>query len=288
MLEKIGRLDFSATREMDEKVAQIFAQMDKKTEKAKEHGINELYDLAKSPNYFIREYLGKKMTEYGDQRVMLAVARKMLQHKIYGLRATALFYFYNYYYDDPAKILTYVEETYESVPWEVESIINDLWKRYPGEMKKQMLEWLRSEDEGKRALSFHGMENISGREPAFIMDFINRAIDDKSVEVQKKITHILTQVARSRPAECYPYIHEWLLSGDETRMKTLWVSMKKLANIVIQKSKRDKSQEFIMLTHRTIQDWKNDENKNVAQMGQKLMGILKNKPGNNSDDDNDL
>jgi len=170
----------------------------------------------------------------------------------------------------------------------VESIINDLWKRYPGEMKKQMLEWLRSEDEGKRALSFHGMENISGREPAFIMDFINRAIDDKSVEVQKKITHILTQVARSRPAECYPYIHEWLLSGDETRMKTLWVSMKKLANIVIQKSKRDKSQEFIMLTHRTIQDWKNDENKNVAQMGQKLMGILKNKPGNNSDDDNDL
>ena len=281
MLQKIGRLDLSAEREIDEQVAEIFALLDKKTDKAKEQAQSKLFDMAKTPNYFIREYLGKKLTEYSDQRVLYHLARKMLQHKLYGIRATALFYFYNRYYEDPDKVLDYLKDSHESVPWEVESILNEIWKRYPNEMKRKMLEWVDSDDENQRALSFHGMENIAHRDPLYIMNFLDRAIDDKSVEVQKKITHILTQVARSRPADCYPYIHEWLLNGDETRMKTIWVSMKKLANIVVQRSKRDKSQEFIMLTHRTIQDWKNDENKNVAQMGHKLMGILKMKPGGN-------
>ncbi|MCD4827889.1 MAG: DNA alkylation repair protein [Candidatus Cloacimonetes bacterium] len=281
MLKKIGRLDITAQREIDEKVVEIFALLDKKTDKAREKAHEKLFDMAKTPNYFIREYLGKKLTEYHDQRVFYHLARKMLQHKLYGIRATALFYFYNRYFDDPDKVLGYLEECHDTVPWEVESVINDIWRRFPKEMKKKMLLWLDSNDEKRRALSFHGMENIASRDPLYIMNFLDKAIDDKSVEVQKKITHILTQVARSRPADCYPYIYEWLLDADDTRMKTIWVSMKKLANIVVQKSKRDKSQEFIMLTHRTIQDWKNDENKNVSQMGQKLAGILKNKPHSN-------
>jgi len=101
----------------------------------------------------------------------------------------------------------------------------------------------------------------------------NISSNTSSMEVQKKITHILTQVARSRPAECYPYIREWLTSATDKRMKTLWVSMKKLANIVIQKSRRDKSQEFIMLTHQTINDWKYDENEQVSYVGKKLSHI---------------
>ncbi len=276
MLKDIGRLDTDMTREIDARLEEVFELLNKNNAKSKTEAVKQLNSMAKSPNYFVREYLGKQMLSFHDRELMNEIARKMISHKFYGIRATALFYFITLYENNPEKVLEILEDLFESVPWEVESVINDLWRSHPEVMKKNMLKWLKSENETKRALSFHGMENIANQDPVYIMDFINRAIDDESMEVQKKITHILTQVARSRPAECYPYIHEWLLEADEKRMKTLWVSMKKLANIVVQKSRRDKSQEFIMLTHRTIQDWRNDENPNVSEMGGKLSGILKN------------
>ena len=276
MLKDIGRLDSDMTKEIDARLSEIFELLDKGTAKSKTDAMKKLNAIAKSPNYFIREYLGKQMLEYKNRDLICEIAKKMLKHKFYGIRATALFFFVTVYEKDPEKVLETLEDLFESVPWEVESVINDLWRNHPDVMKRKMLEWLGAENETKRALSFHGMENIANQDPVYIMDFINRAIDDDSMEVQKKITHILTQVARSRPAECYPYIHEWLLDADDKRMKTLWVSMKKLANIVIQKSRRDKTQEFIMLTHRTIQDWRHDDNPNVAEMGGKLSGILKN------------
>jgi 3-methyladenine DNA glycosylase AlkC len=284
MMKKIGRLDMIAQKELEESVSQIFALWDKGNfEKAEK----VLYDHARSPNYFVREALGKILIDYKDQAMVEELAIKMLQDKTYFIRATGLFYYYFKFFNAPDKIIRVLENTFDSVPWETEGMLFELWKRYPNVMKKEMLRWAESPDERMRALSFHGMENLAPRDPVYVLEFVHRTIDDTSEEVQKKITHILTQVARSRPAEAYPYIREWLTTGDEQRLKTLWVSMKKLANIVIQKSKRDKTQEFIMLTHRTIADWRHDDNRNVATMGSKLMGILKNRSNAASHEDED-
>jgi 3-methyladenine DNA glycosylase AlkC len=107
------------------------------------------------------------------------------------------------------------------------------------------------------------------------MSFIGNMIDDESLEVQKKITHILTQVGRSKPNKCYPVVKEWLHDADDKRIKTIWVSMKKLANIITQQSNRDKSAEFVKVTTRTVKEWKKDSNQNVSVMGGKLAQILK-------------
>ena len=51
--------------------------------------------------------------------------------------------------------------------------------------------------------------------------------------------------------------------------------MKKLVNILNQRSKRDKSEEFIILTKQTISNWRRDKNKNVKSVGSRLYHILK-------------
>ncbi|HHE37741.1 MAG TPA: hypothetical protein ENL20_04115 [Candidatus Cloacimonetes bacterium] len=272
MLKKIGRLDNDSIKELDLLIDSIFKLFDKgKKEKAEK----ELYKIAKTPNYFIREYIGKNLIKYSDQRKILAVAKKMLKHKMYGIRATALFYLYTKYGDDPEKILKLLNSNFETIPWEVESIINDMWKKFPDFMKIHMKEWQSSKNEKKRALSFHGMENIARSDSKYIMEFISRSIDDATMDVQKKITHIMTQVARANPTIAFPYIREWLVTADETRIKTIWVSMKKLANIVKQKNRRDRSvEDFVILTEQTVNDWKNDENENVVNMGERLYRII--------------
>jgi 3-methyladenine DNA glycosylase AlkC len=141
-------------------------------------------------------------------------------------------------------------------------------------MKEVMPSWTASDNEKKRALSMHGMENIAGQDPQFVMNFVGNLIDDDSLEVQKKITHILTQVGRLRPNQCYPFIRQWLIDADEKRVKTIWVSMKKLANILVQRSRRDKSQEFIVVTQKTVKEWKADPDPNVSQMGLRLHQII--------------
>jgi hypothetical protein len=99
-------------------------------------------------------------------------------------------------------------------------------------------------------------------------------LDDESDEVQKKITHILTQVGRMRPVQCYAAIKKWLIDADEKRIRTIWMTMKKLANILMQRSKRDKTMDFINVTQKTVKEWKNDPNSNVSQMGSKLAQII--------------
>jgi len=47
------------------------------------------------------------------------------------------------------------------------------------------------------------MENIASKDPAYIMNFIGDLLNDESDDVQKKITHLLTQVGRMRPVQCY-------------------------------------------------------------------------------------
>ncbi|MCK4313048.1 MAG: DNA alkylation repair protein [Candidatus Cloacimonetes bacterium] len=274
MLNKIGRLDTEAKKELSSLLEKIFKLLD---ENKKDKAEKKIYSLAKTPNYFIREFVGAGLLNYSDQRKIMPIARRMLKHKIYGIRATAFFYLYNRYLDDSKKILALIDECAESIPWEVESIINEMWKQYPDLMKEKMKKWIETGNEKKRALSFHGMENISQSDPNFIMEFISKAIDDETLEVQKKITHILTQVARANPAIVFPYIREWLIDADEKRIKTIWVSMKKLANIVVQRNQKNKSYDFVLLTGQTINDWKNDENEIVATMGKKLSRIINRK-----------
>ncbi len=272
MLSKIGRLDAESRKELDGLIAQIFDLLDQGKEKKAE---KKLIGISATPNYFIREYLGKELIKYNDQKKIYPVIKKMISDRIYGVRATALFYYNQKFREDPDKILNILEDTFDSIPWEAESIINEMWKHYPDKMKAKMSSWVESEHSKKRALSFHGMENIAQSDPGFIMNFISKAIDDDTMEVQKKITHILTQVARANPIIVYPYIREWLSEANDKRIKTIWVSMKKLANIVVQKNRREKSQEFVLLTQQTINDWLNDENENVAKMGSKLSHIIR-------------
>jgi len=271
-LNEIGRLDSESIKELNTIVDSIFKLLD---ENNKDKAEKKLIKMAKTPNYFIREYLGKNLIKYKDQRKIVPIAKRMIKHKIYGVRATALFYFYERYREDVDRIYKYLDDNFDKIPWEVESIVNDLWKAHPDFMKEKMPNWLNSDNQKKRALSFHGMENIAQTDPNFIMNFVSKAIDDKALEVQKKITHILTQVARANPIIAFPYIKEWLSNADETRIKTIWVSMKKLANIINQKYRRDNNANFVMLTEQTINDWRNDENETVSHMGDRLARIIR-------------
>ena len=270
-MNEIGRLNGEDRKVMNELLDAAFKLLDKNKIAQAE---KKLIEISKTPNYFTREYLGKNLTSYEDHDKLMKITKRMLEHKLYGVRATALFYLYNFYFEEPEKIFEILEKTFDSIPWEVESIINDMWKRYSDLMKDRMSIWIESENSHKRALSFHGMENIANSDPNFIMDFIGKVIDDETMEVQKKITHILTQVARVNPIVVFPYIREWLSEADEQRIKTIWVSMKKLANIVAQKNRKDKNEEFVILAEQTIQDWMNDENENISQMGDRLWRII--------------
>lgn len=271
MLKKIGRLDSETKTELNEHIDEIFALFDaNKDEKAKK----KLLDLCKTPNYFIREYVGKSLATYENQKKIEPLSKEMINHRIYGVRATALFYYYEIYKEDFENLFSIVENVYDVIPWEVESIVNDLWKTYPDEMKEKMNIWIESNDSKKRALSFHGMENIASSDPDLIMRFISKVIDDETLEVQKKISHILTQTARANPIIAFPYIREWLAPGDDKTIKTLWISMKKIANIVLQKNRRSQSDELVLLTEQTVNDWKNDENEYVAKMGEMLSRII--------------
>ncbi|MBC8384741.1 MAG: hypothetical protein H8E57_04395 [Candidatus Cloacimonetes bacterium] len=272
MLKKIGRLDGESIKELKTIIDDIFKLFD---ENKKGKAEKKLFELSKTPNYFIREYVGKHLIKYKDQRKINPIAKRMLDHKIYGIRATAIFYFYSRYFDDVEKLYSVINKYFDKVPWEVESIMNDLWKNYPDFMKKKMPGWIVSKNGKKRALAFHGMENIAHGDPGFIMDSVSKAIDDDVLDVQKKLTHILTQVARVNPILVFPYIREWLINADEGRIKTIWISMKKLANIVKQHNRRDNSEEFYMLTEQTINDWKNDDNEKVSEMGDRLARIVR-------------
>jgi 3-methyladenine DNA glycosylase AlkC len=272
MFNKIGRLESDDVKNLKEFVETIYSLLEEgkitKVEK-------EIFKVANTPNYFIREQLGTLLAHHGKADMIEPLIEKMITDKFYGIRATALFYFFNRYQDKPDKILDILEQCYEATPWEAETIVNEMWRHYPDLMKERMSGWVKSENENKRALSFHGMENIANSDPNFIMEFISNAIDDDTIEVQKKITHILTQVARSNPIIVFPYIREWLVESDEKRVKTIWVSMKKLANIIIQRNRNEQSQEFVLLTQQTIEDWKNDENDKVSYMGEKLYRIIR-------------
>ncbi len=271
MIKQVGRLTGDDLKLMDEQVDMIFKALNKGNTIIAEEKIME---LANTSNYFTREELGKRLANYTGRGKLDKICSAMLDHKLYGIRATALFYYYYKRQDEPEVIIKTIEKTIESVPWESETIALEMWKYHSDEMKKQMPVWAKSTNEKKRAMSMHGMENIAGKDPQYIMNFINVLLDDESDEVQKKITHLLTQVGRMRPTQCYAAIKNWLQDADEKRIRTIWMTMKKLANILMQRSKRDKTHDFINVTQKTVKEWKADPNPNVAQMGAKLAQII--------------
>ncbi|MDD3051288.1 MAG: hypothetical protein PHR06_09100, partial [Candidatus Cloacimonetes bacterium] len=171
MLKQIGRLDADAIYEIENELKEFFELFENGKKLPAEKKLNE---MAKTPNYFVREYLGKLLVDYKDSDKLLPIINKMIKHRVYGIRATALFFIANKFHKEPSKILDVLDESYDAIPWEAESIVNELWKNYPVIMKERMSSWLESDDEKKRALAFHGIENISKNDPLFIMDFVAR------------------------------------------------------------------------------------------------------------------
>jgi len=141
-------------------------------------------------------------------------------------------------------------------------------------MRDNMPIWADSDDEKKRAMSMHGMENIAAKNPQYVLTFLSKLLDDESEEVQKKISHILTQVGRVRPIQTYTNVRRWLLDADETRFNTIWQTLKRLANIFTQRSRRDDGQDFLSITQKTINEWRKDPNPNVRNMGTKLGSVI--------------
>jgi len=277
MIKEVGRLNIDDYKFLDAAVEKIFRNVEKGKNSLAEKQIIELGNTA---NYFVREELGKRLANYGGNGEMDDICNKLLEHFIYGVRATGLFYFYYKHQDHPEIIVKTIEKTFESVPWESETICFEMWKKAPEVMKEYMPFWAESDNEKKRAMSMHGMENIASRHPQYVLAFLSKLLDDESEEVQKKISHILTQVGRQRPLQCYNNVRRWLIDGDEQRNHTLWQTMKKLANILGQRSNRDKSNDFINVTQRIVGEWRNDPNPNVASMGSKLSGIINIKKNN--------
>jgi hypothetical protein len=276
-IKDVGRLDGLQTQKIEEEVNSVFAALDEKKE---EKALSALEKLSNTSNYFIRELVGRLMTNYKNKKKIGKLAQEMLTHKIYGIRATAFFFFYNLYANEPKKIVSLLEDNYDSVPWEVESIIYEMWRKAPGIMKEMMPEWLSSEIEKKRIISFHGLELIAERDPVFVLDFLTKALDDPSIEVQKKVTHILLQVVRSRPAETYPYIREWIMTGGDKRTRTLMMSLRKILSIYQQKGLKDKSPDFMGLTKFVIYDWRSEKDKRISYVGNKLAKQLKRENNN--------
>ncbi len=280
MVKGIGRLDIKEIKAIEQKVDQIF-KLFLEGDQAK--GLKVLNKLLNTQNYFVREIVGKKLIEYPDQTFLeLLVLSNFTASKIYGVRAAGLFYYWEKYKTEPAKLINLLDGFWDNTPWEVEAILADMWRRYPHITKNHMIKWLESPHSKQRTLAFHGMEFVANEDPLYIMECLSRNIDDESVEVQKKMTHVITQVARMKPAECYPFLKEWLIEANETRLKTVWVAMKKLVNMVSQKNNRDKNDDFVILTRQTIIDWKNDHNEQLSSFGAKLYQVMEN-PNSNSD-----
>ncbi len=271
MLKNVGRLTADDLKILDEHVEKIFKAFDKDKPDSAE---KKILEIANTSNYFVREEFGKRLAQYEGNGELDRICSKMLDNFIYGVRATALFYFYYKRQDNPLVIIKTIEKTFESVPWESETIAYEMWKRQSTVMKEQMPLWAESENEKKRAISMHGMENIANKDPHYVMNFIYKLLDDESQEVQKKVTHILTQVGRQRPVQCYASIKQWLTEADEQRIRIIWQTMKKLANILMQKSRREKTHDFINITQKTVKEWKSDPNPNISQMGSKLAQII--------------
>jgi len=285
MNKDVGRLTSKEVKDLEAKVTEIFVNLDdNKEEIAKE----EIIKLLSTPNYFIREIVGKKLVEYHDGDRMDTVVLSLLGHKTYGVRAATIFYYFLKYSEDPQKIFNILEISWGDTPWETEHILHEMWIKYPDLMKIEMMKWVTSEFDKQRALAYHGMELIAGNDPFYIAACVEINLDNENVDVQKKIANVLTHVVRAKPAESLPYLREWLTKPTEQRTKTIYLSMKKLLSIAIQNAtngKISRSDDFYLLTMHAINDWKVDPLENIVEIGTKLVNFTK-KPNPIDEPDN--
>jgi len=282
MNKDLGRLELRDIRENEEKMSKIFKQIDEgKTEQAKK----KLIALLNTPNYFVREFVGKKLVEYHDKKLMDQIVLSLLGHKIYGVRAALIFYYYTKYHSEPKKIISVLEMNWGDTPWETEHVLYEMWQKHPSIMKAEMVKWAESPYEKQRTLAYHGIENIASVDPGYIVSVIEKNLDDESIDVQKKITNVLTHTVRVSPAECYCFIREWLLKPSDARLKTLYITMKKLVSIAMHNSsnKAAKNDEFYLLTMQVIKDWKADPDTSISSVGEKLVSFAKNPQLNDSE-----
>lgn len=271
MIKSIGRLKLDDYKLMDSQVEKIFINLGKDRIELATELITE---MANTPNYFVREEFGKRLATYEGPGAMEEVCSKLLEDHIYGIRATALFYFYYSNIDDLPVLLQILAKTVETVKWESEHILGELWKSNSSLMKAEMPKWALSPSAKKRAMSMHGMEQIVLTSPQFVLTHLERLIDDEESDVHENFVKLLIQVGRHRPQHAYVNIHRWLKDGSEDRARLLWDALKVLASIVARRERDNQSGDFWTLTKRVVGDWRKDPSALVAQMGSRLSQII--------------
>ncbi len=271
MIKSIGRLNLDDYKLIDSQVEKIFINLGKDRIQEATELITE---MANTQNYFVREELGKRLATYEGPGAMKEVCSKLLDDHIYGIRATALFYFYYSNIDNPEVLLRILSKTAETVRWESEHIIEELWKSHPELMKQEMAQWALSPSPKKRAMSMHGMERVALDSPQFVLMHLEKLLDDEDPDVQEKFVKTLISVARHRPQHAYMNVLRWLKFGDEDRARLLWDALKVLAAIVARREREDQSNDFWTITRRVVGDWRKDSSPLVSQMGNRLHQIL--------------
>jgi len=182
MVNKIGRLTDREEKELQQETIaalEIYKSNEKK-------GTKKIEELAACKNYFGREIVGKTAANSEEKDNLEDLMRGLLDSKIYTKRATALFFFMYFYKKQPEKMIEIVSEYYDSIKWEAENIMDQFWKDYPQLMKQNMLKWIESEDERKRSLSFHGLENFSEKDPHLLWNSLQKSLMMKVSKFKKR------------------------------------------------------------------------------------------------------
>ena len=275
MNKDLGRLDLRDEKILEEQLSKIFKLLE---DGQQEDARSTLVTLISTPNFFIREFIGKKLAEYKNTKSIEAIIKKLEGHKFYGVRATIIFYYFNKYITEPEKILPILEKSWSNTPWETEYVIYDLWQNFPALMKDVMLKWADSEFEKKRAFAYHGLEAIAGTDIQYVTNIVEKNLDSDNEDMQKRIVLVLMNAIKSSPGELYSYIRHWLSNSSENRKKTLFTTMKKMITQACYSNvnfKSPRTEEFYNLTMQAIRDWKEDSDYSIASMGDKLVYFSK-------------
>ena len=274
MFNNLGRLESRDIKDNEIKISKIFSSIDAGNTDLAKTNIIKLLD---TPNYFLREFVGKRLLEYPDSEVMDQLILSFVGHKFYGVRAAVLFYYYEKYKNDPKSIIKILNMSWSDTPWETEQILTEMWKKHHKLMKNEMHKWADSNSEKQKALAYHGIEAITKVDPLYVISLIEKNLDFPHPEVQKKIINALVGVIKAKPAECYSFIREWLTNPTESRTSSIQIAMRKLISISIQNNsnKSNKVDELYLLTMQVINDWKSDPEKSISELGTKLVAFSK-------------
>ena len=274
MFNNLGRLDNRDIKDNEAKINKIFSFIEAGNAESARTNIVKLLDTS---NYFLREYVGKKLCEYHDGEAMDQVIVSLIGHKVYGVRAAILFYYYEKYKNEPKNIIQVLDMSWSDTPWETEQILTEMWKKHQKLMKTEMLRWAESQFDKQKAFAYHGVEAITKVDPLYVLSLVEKNLDFPNGDVQKKIINALVGVLRAKPADCYSFVREWLTSPSESRTSSIQIAMRRLISISIQNhnNKPNKVDELYLLTMQVVNDWKSDPDPTVSELGTKLAAFAK-------------